>query len=106
NWLQYSLYKRLSLPLTRIDHSLALRLYFNRNKNLVADLGWDNLDEAVPFPGEFKSKLPFGPKGVLNEKTGVNKRLQKINVGHPEIKSKLITYATYLKNPYLEPLPM
>ncbi|MBX9692282.1 MAG: hypothetical protein K2Z81_07860 [Cyanobacteria bacterium] len=103
DWLQYSLYKRLSLPLTRIDHSLALKVYFGRNKNLVADLGWDNFDGAVPMVGKFKSRLPFGPKGEVTEETTVNERLGELNNNGAEVKKKLLTYGTYLNNPYMEP---
>ncbi|MDZ4833521.1 MAG: hypothetical protein SGJ27_07050 [Candidatus Melainabacteria bacterium] len=106
DWMQYSLYKRLSMPWTRIDHSLALKLYFNRNQNLVADLGWDDSDNAIPtHAGKFKSKLLFGPKGDMTHEKVANLRLKKLNETNLHIKRKLITYGGYIHNPYLEPTP-
>jgi len=103
DWMQYSLYKRVSMPWTRIDHSLALKLYFNRNKNLLADLGWDDADKSIPNGGKFKSKLLFGPKGYLSVDEDTNTRLAKLNESAGEIKRKFITYGGYIHNPYLEP---
>lgn len=103
DWMQYSLYKRLSMPWTRIDHSLALKMYFNRNQNLLADLGWDDADKAVPDAGKFKSKLLFGPKGDMSAEKVINARLQKLNENNSHIKRKMITYGGYMNNPYLEP---
>ena len=105
DWMQYSLYKRVSMPWTRVDHSLALKLYFNRNQNLVADLGWDDADNAIPDAGKFKSKLLFGPKGELSAEKVANVRLLKLNDTNTHIKRKLITYGGYIHNPYLEPAP-
>jgi hypothetical protein len=103
DWMQYSLYKRLSMPWTRVDHSLALKLYFNRNQNLLADLGWDDIDKTIPQGGKFKSKLLFGPKGEMNAEKVANARLQKLNENNTHIKRKFITYGGYMTNPYLEP---
>ncbi|MBX9667159.1 MAG: hypothetical protein K2X93_06045 [Candidatus Obscuribacterales bacterium] len=103
DWMQYSLYKRLSMPWTRVDHSLALRLYFSRNKNLLADLGWDDADQAMPNVGKFKSKLLLGPKGNLTLAGCANERLQKLNSNNAQVKRKFITYGGYMHNPYLEP---
>lgn len=103
NWMQYSIYKRLSMPWTRIDHSLALKLYFDNNKNLLQDLSWDDSDNAIPDVGKFRSKLPFGPKGVLTYQDTVNTRLREINEKHRRVKSKFITYGGYLHNPYEGP---
>lgn len=101
-WLQYSLYKRLCMPITRVDHSLALRFYFDRNKNLLTDLCWDNADKAVPDVGKFKSKLLFGPKGNLTVAKTANTKLFKLNENNANIKRKFITYSGYMDNPYLE----
>jgi pimeloyl-ACP methyl ester carboxylesterase len=103
DWMQYSLYKRISMPWTRVDHSLALKLYFNRNQNLLADLAWDDVDNAIPDGGKFKSRLLFGPKGEVAPKKTANFRLQKLNETNLHIKRKLITYGGYIHNPYLEP---
>lgn len=105
DWMQYSLYKRISMPWTRIDHSLALKLYFNRNQNLLADLGWDDVDKSIPEGGKFKSKLFFGPKGELTVAGSTNARLQKLNQNNSHVKRKFITYGGYMTNPYLEPAP-
>ncbi len=103
DWMQYSLYKRLSMPWTRVDHSLALRLYFSRNQNLLADLGWDDADRAIPDVGKFRSKLLLGPKGTLTIANTANARLQKLNTNNAQVKRKFITYGGYMHNPYLEP---
>ncbi len=103
DWMQYSLYKRLSMPWTRIDHSLAMKLYFDRNKNLLADLGWDDIDKTIPEGGKFKSKLWFGPKGELSVEKTTNTRLQQLNENGASVKRKFITYGGYISNPYLEP---
>lgn len=103
DWMQYSIYKRLSMPWTRIDHSLALRLYFDRNKNLLSDFRWDDYDGAIPEGGKFKSRLPLGPRGILTYDRTINTRLQKLNDEKNEkVKSKFITYGGYLHNPYLD----
>ncbi|MCB9468750.1 MAG: hypothetical protein H6677_10775 [Candidatus Obscuribacterales bacterium] len=102
DWMQYSVYKRLAWPLSRIDHSLSLRLYFSRNENLLADFGWDDYDRAIPTIGKFRSRLPLGPKGNLVQDTVTNERLRAIHEENPHLKKKIIAYSGYLKNPYLE----
>ena len=102
DWMQYSLYKRLSWPWTRIDHSLAIRLYFNRNRNLLEDLSWDDSDRGIPDVGKFRSSLPLGPRGDLTVADTLNERLKEININHRHLKKKLITYGGYLDNPYLD----
>lgn len=102
DWLNYTVYKRLSWPWTRIDHNLAFRFYFDRNKMLRQDLTWDNVDEAIPETGDFKSKLPFGPKGSLTVGDTINMRLHKVN-SMPVDRKKLITYGGYISSPYLQP---
>lgn len=102
DWLQYSLYKRLCMPITRVDHSLALRFYFNRNKHLLTDLCWDNADAAIPDVGPFKSKLLFGPKGDLTAEKTANTKLFELNENNANVKRKFITYGGYMENPYLE----
>ncbi len=102
DWLQYGIYKNLSFPWTRIDHSIAYRLYFRRNSALLKDFRWDNCDGAIPNIGHFASKLPFGPKGNLNPAASVNDRMVAINKRNFD-KNKLITYSGYLLNPYQLP---
>lgn len=101
-WMAYTLYKRLSWPWSRIDHSLALNLYFRNNACLRQDLTWDNADACIPDPGHFWSKLPFGPSGRLTAESTTNERLVKVNSA-PADRSKLITYGGYIVNPYLAP---
>jgi hypothetical protein len=103
DWFQYSLYKNLSYPLTRVDHSLTYRIYFNHNANLLSDISWDNCDGLIPDVGRFHSRLPFGPAGVLNLKDDFNQKLAELNQSSRVDKSKLITYGAYLPNPYLLP---
>ncbi len=102
DWLKYGIYKNISFPWTRIDHSIAYKLYFARNPNLLADLRWDNCDGAIPDIGHFASRLPFGPKGNLTPERSVNPRMVAINKKNFD-KSKLITYSGYLLNPYQLP---
>ena len=102
DWMQYSIYKRLSWPWTRVDHSLSQRLYFSRNKNLLDDFGWDGYDQTMPSVGKFRSKLLFGPKGNLEPEKVTNTRLREINEKNPHLKKKIIAYGAYLENPYLE----
>jgi len=104
DWMQYSIYKRLSWPWTRIDHSLALKLYFDRNDNLLQDFAWDDIDGAVPiWAGKFKSRLLLGPKGELSSENSINTRLKELNQNNLHVKRKVIAYGGYLLNPYLEP---
>ncbi len=102
DWMNYTVYKRLSWPWTRVDHNLSYRFYFDRNPILRQDLAWDNADEAIPETGKFKSKLPFGPKGHLTVGDTINSRLSKVN-SVPVDRKKLITYGGYIVNPYLAP---
>ncbi len=102
DWLQYSVYKNLSFPWTRVDHSLAYKFYFHKNNGLVRDFGWDNSDESIPNVGYFHSLLPFGPKGDLTVENDVNKRLADLN-NQPFDKKKLITYSGYLLSPFMMP---
>jgi hypothetical protein len=103
DWYQYSLYKNLSMPWTRVDHSLSYRFYFQRNPYLLKELEWDNADGYIPEAGPFRSLLPFGPKGNLTVARDGNERLKRMNRESTPDKSKFITYAGYLLNPYLLP---
>lgn len=102
DWLQYSVYKNLSFPWTRIDHSLAYKFYFNHNPGLIEDFGWDNSDQSIPDVGHFRSRLPLGPSGDLTLAQDVNKRLADLN-SQPFDKKKLITYSGYLLSPFMMP---
>jgi pimeloyl-ACP methyl ester carboxylesterase len=102
DWLQYGVYKNICFPWTRIDHSLAYRVYFKRNAVLMTDLRWDNADTSVPEVGSFKSRLPFGPSGVLTVAGAENRRLLALNA-QPANKKKIVAYGGYLLNPYLMP---
>lgn len=105
DWLLYGIYKNLSFPWTRIDHTIAYKLYFKRNPALIEDFRWDNCDEAIPDVGHFVSRLPFGPKGDLTPAGSVNDRMVAINKRNFD-KNKLITYSGYLVNPYQFPEPV
>jgi len=102
DWLQYGVYKNICFPWTRIDHSLAYRVYFKRNAVLMTDLRWDNADTSVPEVGSFKSRLPFGPSGVLTVAGAENRRLLALHT-QPTNKKKIVAYGGYLLNPYLMP---
>jgi hypothetical protein len=103
DWFQYSVYKNLAYPWTRLDHSIAYRMYFDRNPNLLEDLRWDNCDTYIPEVGHFRSLLPFGPQGDLTIQEDSNFKLARMNSDHKVDKTKFITYAGYLINPYLLP---
>jgi hypothetical protein len=109
DWFQYSLYKNPSIHWARGVLSATFGFYFSRRKALTHDLGWDNADKLMPDVGPFRSKVPFGPKGTLNLAQDANVRLLKLDSEHALDKSKFITYAGYLQNPYmydrLAPLP-
>jgi hypothetical protein len=99
-WLQYSVYKNMAMPLTRVDHSIDFKVYFHRNPCLQKDFFWDNADHAIPERGRFFSYLPFGPSGHLNVDEQTNVRLRAINEQNFD-KKKLITYSSYLLSPYM-----
>jgi len=102
DWLNYSIYKRFGWPWTRVERNLTYGFYFNDNKQLRQDLSWDNIDAAVPDAGKYRSKLPFGPHGILTIGNTANERLIKVNQ-IPIDKRKLITYSGYMVNEYLAP---
>jgi len=102
DWMNYSIYKNLCFPWTRVDHTVAYKFYFERNRNLLQDLGWDDGDKSVPDVGPFSSHLPLGPKGDLTLQDTVNTRLAKLETEHFD-KKKLIAYGGYLQNPYMLP---
>lgn len=102
NWLQYGVYKNICFPWTRIDHSIAYKIYFKRNSVLMSDLRWDNADASVPEVGSYKSSLPFGPKGTLTVADSENRSLLALNA-QPINKKKIVAYGGYLLNPYLMP---
>ena len=101
NWVQYSIYKNFAMPWTRVDHSLAFRMYFHHNPNLEKDLPWDNADGAIPDIGKFYSILPLGPEGVLTPENSANTFLANVNEQHFD-KKKFVTYSGYLNNPYMQ----
>ncbi len=101
NWVQYSIYKNFAMPWTRVDHSLAFRMYFHHNPNLQKDLPWDNADGAIPNVGKFFSILPLGPEGVLTPENSTNTFLANVNNQHFD-KKKFVTYSGYLNNPYMQ----
>jgi len=102
NWVKYSMYKNPCFPWTRVDHSFAYGMYFAHNRNLLQDLGWDDVDKTIPDIGKFASRLPLGPRGDLTVADSINERL--INIEHESFdKKKLIAYSGYLLNPYMLP---
>jgi hypothetical protein len=100
NWFQYSIYKNPSHLWSRLDHSVAHRLYFDRNINLTRDLKWDNADGMMPDAGSFRSRIPLGPRGDLSVAADANFALYKMNSKPLPDKSKFITYAGYLINSF------
>ena len=101
DWFEYSILKGHKLPFARFIQSLDYRLYFHFHKNYQQDLRWDDSDSLIPRVGYFKSRLPLGPHGDLTLKRDSNKALAHVNARVKVDKSKFITYAGYLVNPYI-----
>jgi pimeloyl-ACP methyl ester carboxylesterase len=101
DWFQYSLYKSKVLPLFRVLDSIDYRVYFSWHKNYQQDLKWDDADDLVPQVGAFKSKFPFGPKGVLTIGRDTSSILSEANSEHKVDKKKFTVLAGYLLNTYV-----
>lgn len=101
DWFQYSIYKSHALPGVRELDSLDYRVYFKRHHNYQEDLKWDDVDALMPTAaGDFKSRVPLGPKGQLSSGRDDNRQLAEINKEIKVNKNKIIAYAGYLTNPY------
>lgn len=101
DWFQYSLYKSHSFPAVKVLDNLDYRIYFDLHKSYQQDLRWDDSDELIPQVGSFRSKLPFGPKGYLTPARDTGTMLARTNKSGAIDKSKFITYAAYLVNPFV-----
>jgi hypothetical protein len=100
DWIQYSLYKNPSILLSRYVDSLTVHAYLYKNRVLAKFLGWDNFDRLMPDSGQFSSIIPFGPKGVLTADADTNTSLYRLNASDDLDKTKFVTYAAYLPNPF------
>jgi len=101
DWYEYSLHKNHWHFWSGMFRTLSRRFYFAKRVHLLHDLRWDNADGHVPEVGVFRSDLPYGPRGNLTVDGTSNEKLAAINNEGPLTKTKFITYAAYLRNPYM-----
>jgi len=106
DWYEYSLHRNHHYPWSRLLKTHSRRLYFNRHPHFLSDLRWDNADGHVPEVGNFRSLVPFGPRGNLTIEGTSNERLAAINNEGELTKHKFITYAGYLPSPLMMPTPI
>lgn len=105
NWMEYSMMKHYHSPLSRIDTALPYRLYFNRHKNLLADLHWDNSDKMIPDVGKFRYYFPMPSSGTLSAASTANTGVFKFNQPNEVDKSKFTVYSGFLLSDYALPKP-
>ncbi len=101
DWFQFSLYKSHFFGPVKVLDSLDYRAYFDMHKNYQKDLKWDDSDQLIPEVGLFRSRLPFGPKGYLTPERDTGTMLARVNAADGLDKTKFITYAGYLVNPFV-----
>lgn len=100
NWMEYSMLKHYRSPISRLDTALPYKLYFNRHKNLLADLRWDNTDGLIPDVGNFKYLFPLFVRGTLSPSGTSNTDIAQLNNELSVDKSKFTVYGGYLLNDY------
>jgi pimeloyl-ACP methyl ester carboxylesterase len=100
NWMEYSMLRHYHSPISRLDTAFAYRMYFNRHKNLLSDLRWDNTDGFIPDVGNFKFYFPISSHGDLTPKTTANTVVAQLNQAHDVDKSKFTVYSGYLLNDF------
>lgn len=103
DWMRYSMAKRYRLPLMRLDNCLPYKIYFDRHRNLLADLPWDNVDKRIPDVGNFRFIFPYIISGDLTPSGSGNPELIKFNSGGTVDKAKFITYGGYLDTELTNP---
>jgi hypothetical protein len=102
NWMEYSMLRHYHSPVSRLDTALPYRLYFNRHKNLVSDLRWDNTDRMIPDVGKFRFFFPLATRGVLSGPSTGNQTVADWNKPGEVDKSKFTVYAGYLLTDYAD----
>lgn len=100
NWLEYSMMKHYHTPVSRLDSALPYRLYFNKHKNLVADLRWDDSDRMIPDVGKFQFYVPMPISGVLSPASTTNQMVAGWNEPGKIDKSKFTVYGAYMLSDY------
>lgn len=100
NWMEYSMLKNYHSPLSRIDTAIPYRLYFNRHKNLLSDLHWDNADRFIPDVGNFHYFFPVSSKGTVSPTASENDVVLQLNSPGLVDKSKFTVYGGYLLTDY------
>jgi hypothetical protein len=100
DWMEYSMIRHYRTPISRVDTILPYQLYFDRHKNLLADLKWDNTDSLIPTVGNFKTYFPYKISGDLSPAASGNPAIVDLNKACAVDKSKFIVYGGYLLNDY------
>jgi hypothetical protein len=100
NWMEYSMLRHYRSPISRLDTALPYRLYFNRHKNLLSDLHWDNSDAMIPDVGDFRYFFPVAARGTLSPSSTANTAVAKLNESLAVDKSKFTVYGGYLMNEF------
>jgi hypothetical protein len=96
DWMRFSMAKHYRLPLMRVDNCLPYTMYFNRHKNLLSDLPWDNCDNKIPNVGKFNFIFPYRITGTLSPSATGNRALLKYTEPGVVDKSKFVVYGAYL----------
>jgi pimeloyl-ACP methyl ester carboxylesterase len=97
DWMRFSMAKHYRLPVMRIDNCLPYKMYFDRHRNLLSDLPWDNVDNKIPAVGNFKFVFPYPIKGTLSPTVTANRQILKFNAPGAVDKSKFIVYGGFLE---------
>lgn len=99
-WMEYSMLRHYHSPISRLDTAFAYRMYFDRHKNLLSDLRWDNTDGFIPNVGNFRFYFPMPSRGDLTPSATENTYVAKLNSDRDVDKSKFTVYGGYMVNDF------
>jgi pimeloyl-ACP methyl ester carboxylesterase len=99
-WMEYSMLRHYRSPISRLDTAFAYRMYFDRHKNLLSDLRWDNTDQFIPDVGNFRFYFPMPSHGDLTPSATANTYVASLNSDSDIDKSKFTVYGGYLLNDF------
>lgn len=100
DWMKYGFLTNHRVPWVKADLFMSYHLYFQRHRNLLADLRWDNVDGNIPDVGEYDAFLPWRVRGDLTPSRDGNPHIAAVNAELKTDKSKFITYGGYLVAPW------
>lgn len=100
DWMKYGFLTNHRVPWVKADLFMSYHLYFQRHRNLLADLRWDNVDGNIPDVGDYTAFLPWRVRGDLTASRDGNPHITQINAELKTDKSKFITYGGYLVAPW------